>query len=123
MKGYLIFFQCREGEVKTKGRTFRLEEGNYVYVGSCGRYCQSRVARHLSEEKGRKHWHVDFLQGLCEAKGALVLDLEEKEIASALSVFPSVKGFGSSDDRENESHLFKVEPWEALRYIIGEGKR
>jgi Uri superfamily endonuclease len=106
------------GDVITKGRTFHLEGGYYAYVGSCGNYCDKRVSRHLNREKERRHWHVDFLSELCEPLGVLVVNAEERNIASSLSSFPSVKDFGSSDDKLNRSHLFKVEPGEALKHII-----
>jgi len=123
VKGYLVFFSCRGGDVITKGKTFHLEEGYYAYVGSCGNYCDKRVSRHLNREKGKRHWHVDFLSELCEPLGVLVINAEERNIASSLSNFSSIEGFGSSDDKTNKSHLFRVEPGQALKHIIALGKK
>jgi len=106
---------CRRCSVRTRGREFEVEEGFYVYVGSCGRSCSSRLSRHFSKEK-KPFWHVDFatLQ-CCEAVGAVALRAAERDVAKALSArFSYVAGFGSSDDEECPSHLFKAELGEAL---------
>lgn len=36
------------------------KKGCYVYVGSAMNYLESRVKRHLSDNK-KKHWHIDYL--------------------------------------------------------------
>ncbi|QKR00314.1 DUF123 domain-containing protein [Metallosphaera tengchongensis] len=121
MKGYVVFFKCHNGVVETGGRkSFKIEEGLYAYVGSCGISCGKRVSRHLDPDKEKLHWHVDYLSRMCEPLGALVLNVEERTLASYLSKFPSVRGFGSTDDRENESHLFKGEVEDILRVLLSE---
>ncbi|BBG22998.1 GIY-YIG nuclease family protein [Sulfuracidifex tepidarius] len=107
MKGYLILFLCKEGVLKSRTKEFRISNGLYCYVGSCGRNCAKRISRHLSSEKN-KFWHVDFLSQLCVPVLALVIEKHEREIARIMRKFPSISGFGNSDDNENESHLFLV---------------
>ena len=36
------------------------KKGCYVYVGSAMNSLESRVKRHLSDNK-KKHWHIDYL--------------------------------------------------------------
>ncbi|ABP51505.1 MULTISPECIES: GIY-YIG nuclease family protein [Pyrobaculum] len=100
-KSYVVFFQCP----RHRAGRFEIEEGVYAYVGSCGRSCIKRVARHLTRP-ARKRWHVDFLQ--CTPLYAVVTPLPEAEFARRLSsACPYVAGFGSTDDRESPSHLFR----------------
>jgi len=119
MKGYLVLFYCDQGIIKlSTGREFELNEGYYAYVGSCGVNCSKRISRHMSKEKKKLHWHVDYLTQLCEPIGAIILEKEEKEIAKKLSKLEYVKGFGSTDDRENPSHLFRFHEIRELISII-----
>ncbi|AWS00708.1 DUF123 domain-containing protein [Metallosphaera hakonensis JCM 8857 = DSM 7519] len=106
IKGYVVIFSCMEGVVRTGKREFWLSQGIYVYVGSCGINCTKRISRHLSKEVKRKRWHVDYLKEICEPEGVLVLPIPEEEIADMLS--DPVKGFGSSDCRKHQGHLFKA---------------
>ncbi|NON62145.1 DUF123 domain-containing protein [Acidianus sp. RZ1] len=108
-KGYIVFFNCKEGFIQLKKRSFYLKHGMYAYVGSCGLNCAKRISRHLSKEKGIKHWHVDFLANLCEPTTALILNFEEKKIARIMAaMFYSIEGFGNTDDLEVPSHLFSA---------------
>ncbi|QIW24009.1 DUF123 domain-containing protein [Sulfolobus sp. S-194] len=119
MKGYIIVFYCKEVNVITKSKIFPIQEGYYAYVGSCGLYCDKRISRHFSKEKRKKHWHIDYLSELCEPLFAIILPLQEKEIAKLLLEFDYVKGFGSTDDNENPSHLFRVSLISLLNLIRG----
>jgi len=109
MKGYIDLLDCEEGIIVTKGKKFNIEKGIYAYVGACEVNCAKRISRHLIRNKEKKHWHIDFLTELCNPIGVIVLNEGEKEIAKKLTVFKYVKGFGNSDDKENSSHLFKVD--------------
>jgi len=112
---YLVFFQCPSHVVHTGAAAFKIEEGVYVYVGSCGASCAKRVARHLRRPAARR-WHVDYL--MCEGLYAVVVPLGEGEAAQRLADrCPYVPGFGSTDDPEAPSHLFRCGVAEALRYI------
>ncbi|AOL16611.1 hypothetical protein BFU36_07765 [Sulfolobus sp. A20] len=119
-RSYVVFFECEDGKIKVKsGREFEIDKGIYAYVGSCGRYCDKRISRHLTIEKKKLHWHVDYLSYLCEPLGVIVLQKGEKEIASTLSsIFSSIKDFGSTDDKVNRSHLFKVEIDKAIKVLL-----
>ncbi|MEL9990680.1 MAG: DUF123 domain-containing protein [Thermoproteus sp.] len=104
---YVVAFDCPDAVVRTKARRFALRAGLYAYVGSCGRSCAKRVARHLRRPAARRHWHVDYLP--CGAVAVFVTRLREAELAlRLLAVADYVKGFGSSDDRRAPSHLFLV---------------
>ena len=112
---YLVFFQCPSHVVHAGAAAFKIEEGVYVYVGSCGASCAKRVGRHLKRPVVKK-WHVDYL--MCEGLYAVVLPMEEGEAARRLADgCPYVPGFGSTDDPEAPSHLFRCGVAEALRYI------
>lgn len=101
----MVFFQCKEGEIKSKSRSFYLKEGYYVYVGSCGKSCSKRISRHLNIIKEKKHWHVDYLSSLCEPVAVLVLPYSEKDLVKRLP-FDGIQGFGNTDDKGSRTHLF-----------------
>lgn len=85
-------------------------EGYYVYVGSAMNSLESRLNRHLSDDK-KKHWHADYL---LLNKNSEIEDIYytasrkkvECEIATNLSENSSseVDKFGCSDCKCN-SHL------------------
>ncbi len=107
--GYLLILMCHKGVVRTRsGRSFRIDGGVYVYVGSCGNYCHARVTRHLLM-LGRAFWHVDHLRGICKPIAVVVTGLSEDELARALtSKYPVVESFGNSDKPRDRSHLVRV---------------
>lgn len=96
--------------VRTRGRLFQLKAGHYVYIGSAMNGLAARIGRHLSTAK-RKHWHIDYLLEYGIINGVVSAETcksYECDIAAALSVLPSVPGFGCSDCR-CRSHLFRGE--------------
>ncbi|MCY0859046.1 MAG: DUF123 domain-containing protein [Sulfolobaceae archaeon] len=111
--GYLILINCEnEHEIKTRsGRIFYIDKGLYVYVGSGGNNPLVRVFRHLyNYSKYKNFWHIDYLAEVCKPIDAIILSKDEKELARILSTyFTGVKSFGSTDDKLNETHLFKIE--------------
>lgn len=116
---YLVVFKCPNALVETKARAFRLEEGLYAYVGSCGVSCHKRILRHL-RRPSRRHWHVDFLP--CEALLVFVTRLGEAELAARLAARVGyIAGFGSSDDKSAPSHLFKTPSLLHLLDVISAG--
>ncbi|MEM3306326.1 MAG: DUF123 domain-containing protein [Saccharolobus sp.] len=117
MKGYIIVFSCKKGEIRVGKRKWVLEDGEYVYVGSCGKFCYARIGRHLNEEISNRRWHVDYLKSLCKPILALVLPLSEEEIASLLPQDLSLKDFGSSDCKIHKGHLFKLSFNELIEYL------
>lgn len=84
------------------------EKGSYAYVGSALNGLESRIERHLSDEK-KLHWHIDYLLKRAQIKEVLYAEGEQKkecDIAENLAnPFTSIEGFGSSDC-DCESHLF-----------------
>lgn len=83
------------------------KKGYYVYVGSAMNSLESRINRHLSEDK-KLHWHIDYL--LKKAEITCIIYNENKKVECELSQFlktktDGVKNFGCSDC-ECESHLY-----------------
>ncbi|AWR96386.1 DUF123 domain-containing protein [Acidianus sulfidivorans JP7] len=116
-KGYLVFFYCDKSTIKTKSKEFYLREGYYVYVGSCGKNCAKRISRHLSKQKKKLHWHIDYLSEVCEPLCALVLPITEKELAKRLP-YPGIDGFGNTDDKGSRTHLFCAEINDLIKFLI-----
>ncbi|AEM39344.1 protein of unknown function DUF123 [Pyrolobus fumarii 1A] len=92
-----------------------LEPGFYVYVGSGWGPggLRARLKRHLMDRRRRLHWHIDRLLASGYARPVCVVYSvgcnAEKRIARVLStVFDPIPGFGSSDDKESASHLFRL---------------
>ena len=84
------------------------KKGTYVYVGSAMNSLESRLKRHLSDEK-KMHWHIDYL--LKESKITDIIYNESKKVECELSQYlskksASIKGFGCSDCN-CESHLYQ----------------
>ncbi|ABL87968.1 conserved hypothetical protein [Pyrobaculum islandicum DSM 4184] len=114
-QGYLVFFKCPSQTINTNTARFVIETGVYTYAGSCGVSCKKRILRHL-EQPARKRWHVDYLQ--CETLYAVVVPFSERELAKKLAeVCAYVPHFGSTDDPESPSHLFRCNLAEVVRYI------
>jgi Uri superfamily endonuclease len=106
---YIVLFRCRNGYVRTRGSVFKIDEGIYAYVGSCGNHCGARIMRHLAGDVRTKYWHVDYLHDLCDELAVMVLPYGEGCVARALlSEYEGIPGFGSSDKREDRTHLFRI---------------
>ncbi len=92
-----------------------LEPGTYMYVGSARGPggLAARIRRHLRREKNL-HWHIDYL--LQEAEVKVVVYAEtgdpqgEEKLAAQLKkrAVPVARGFGCTDKRNDETHLFKA---------------
>ena len=83
------------------------KKGYYVYIGSAMNSLESRIRRHLSDEK-KLHWHIDYLLEKSEITD--VIYNENKKVECELSQYiaqktDGVKDFGCSDC-ECESHLY-----------------
>ena len=83
------------------------KKGYYVYIGSAMNSLESRIRRHLSDEK-KLHWHIDYLLEKSEITN--VIYNENKKVECELSQYiaqktDGVKDFGCSDC-ECESHLY-----------------
>ncbi len=126
MKGsYFLVIRLGEGKViHTKGKTFKLKPGYYVYVGSAMNSLEKRVARHFRKEK-RLHWHIDYLLKEAELLRAYLIPsnvkLEEKLSLEVSRFGEPVPGFGAGDVKVNTNlYRFENEPDEALKRILRE---
>lgn len=86
------------------------KKGIYVYVGSAMNSLESRLKRHLSDNK-KKHWHIDYLLLNKNSKIINILfNTTEDKIECRIAEFlqnnsiNKIKRFGCSDCR-CESHL------------------
>ena len=111
MKGCycLIIKLSNNSKIKIGKKLGKLDftKGHYVYVGSAMNSLESRINRHLSEDK-KLHWHIDYL--LKKAEITCIIYNENKKVECELSQFlktktDGVKNFGCSDC-ECESHLY-----------------
>jgi Uri superfamily endonuclease len=86
------------------------KKGYYVYVGSALNSLETRIKRHLRDEK-KLHWHVDYLLAHENSKIKEVVFVRsphkwECDVAGQISKkSEKIKGFGSSDCK-CPSHLF-----------------
>ena len=88
--------------------TFLFLKGKYVYTGSAKKNMDKRITRHLSKDK-KLRWHIDYFLYHPQAKVLSVYksNLEECSLnMKGNSSFP-VKGFGSSDCKNNCPSHFK----------------
>jgi Uri superfamily endonuclease len=107
----LVIHLNQESRIKVGKQGFiDFKKGYYVYVGSALNSLESRIKRHLSNDK-KLHWHVDYL---LMNKNAEVVDVVfavsddrwECSIASEISKNgEGVPKFGCSDCK-CPSHLF-----------------
>ena len=111
MKGsYILLIRLPEAQTMTIGSLSEVyfPQGYYAYVGSALSGVESRVNRHLNQNK-RLHWHIDYLLPKASITEIIVSETNGKvecAIARALSAqFDSIPGFGSSDC-QCLSHLF-----------------
>ena len=110
MKGcYCLTIHLKNAKKIKVGRLGKInfKKGYYVYVGSAMNSLESRLKRHLSEDK-KLHWHIDYL--LKKAEITCIIYNENKKVECELSQFlktktDGVKNFGCSDC-ECESHLY-----------------
>lgn len=97
--------------IEAKARSWELQPGIYVYIGSGMGGLTSRVKRHLTVGK-KKHWHIDFLLPHAKVLGALLLpsNKREEDFWSMLVCEHSteaIEGFGSSD-RNTVANLYRL---------------
>ena len=110
MKGcYCLTIHVNDSKTIRIGKLGKIEfnKGYYVYVGSAMNSLESRLNRHLSDEK-KLHWHVDYL--LKKAEITDIIYNKNRKVECELSNYISkrtygIKNFGCSDC-DCESHLY-----------------
>ncbi|WP_048148481.1 GIY-YIG nuclease family protein [Palaeococcus ferrophilus] len=124
MKGsYILVIRLpRGGSIKTKGRSFELGGGYYVYVGSAMNSLEKRVERHFRKDK-KLHWHIDFLLAEAELLGAYLIPSEERlEERISLEVGKygePVPDFGAGDVSVSTNlYSFEEAPWRTLERML-----
>lgn len=85
----------------------KFDKGYYVYIGSAMNSLESRLNRHLSDDK-KLHWHIDYL--LKKSEITDIIYNKNKKVECELSQYMStqttgVEGFGCSDC-DCKSHLY-----------------
>ena len=98
----------REIKIGKKLGKIEFKQGYYVYVGSAMNSLESRVKRHLSDEK-KLHWHIDYLTKKSEIV-EVIYNESSRKIECDLSQYLEAKtygipGFGCTDC-SCESHLY-----------------
>jgi len=119
LKGtYLLFIKIIEPvEITIKKKSFFLNEGYYIYIGSAfgAGGLSSRLHRHLRKIK-KKHWHIDQIttSKFSDIIGIGVL-LKQRvecglsEIIESMEKTVPITGFGNSDcEKKCISHFFRV---------------
>ena len=127
MKGsYILLIQLPKEQTIQIGSLLDIyfPSGYYAYVGSAMGGLESRLNRHLKQDK-KLHWHIDYLLQQASISGVIVCQSRQKvecDIAQALSrQFDYIPGFGATDCH-CRSHLFfssnKVRLKSAIMTII-----
>ena len=111
---YVLHLYLKENKNILIGkRKIFFRKGHYFYVGSAyGKTInlKTRIERHLRKDKN-KHWHIDYFLEFANVRKVYTTTLKcEKEVCKDLSFLDFIKGFGNSDDNENDSHLFYIKP-------------
>lgn len=112
MKGTycLIIYLKKDSKIKIGKKLgyTDFKKGHYVYVGSAMNSLESRIRRHLSDEK-KLHWHVDYLLKKSQIT-EVIYNESTKKIECKISQYLSTKACGIADfgcsDCECESHLY-----------------
>ncbi len=111
MKGvYLLLLQLDESQQITVGRlgVQHFSKGFYAYVGSAMNGIESRMNRHLSNDK-KRFWHIDYLLDKARVFEVVLIPTEEKlECILAMALrgkLLCISRFGSSDC-DCQGHLF-----------------
>ena len=112
MKGcYCLIIHLDEtSEIKIGKKLGKIlfKKGYYVYVGSAMNSLESRIKRHLSDDK-KLHWHIDYLLKHTEITD-IIINVSDKKVECELSCYiasktTGIQNFGCSDC-DCESHLY-----------------
>tara|TARA_Y100000294_G_scaffold89455_1_gene83458 strand:+ start:256 stop:591 length:336 start_codon:yes stop_codon:yes gene_type:complete len=104
MQSYQLFIAVSQTIQIQIGRLglFSFPKGTYVYTGPAKRNMDTRITRHLTKEKNLR-WHIDYLLANEQAKTVKVIksELGECDLSTNVKGKTIIKGFGSSDCKEN----------------------
>ena len=114
----LILRIRREVSIRLRSRSWSIEPGIYVYIGSAGGPggLRARILRHISRPS-KRHWHIDYLTSDDGVETYAVVyttcswgPRAESLVASCLhnTGLIAVEGFGATDDKTSKSHLYKL---------------
>lgn len=116
-KGVYVLVIEAHGQTEVGSLGSQSFDGVYLYVGSAlGPGGFMRVERHRAVAEGRnktRRWHIDYLLGIGQLKGALLFETADKAMECALAeqlgrcAEPAIAGFGASDCRCS-THLFRL---------------
>jgi len=92
-----------------------LKSGYYYYAGSAQKNLFHRIYRHLKVEK-KKHWHIDYLTSSINSEISRIFVIPNapksveckigKKLKEEFEITDSLIGFGNSDCRNCNTHLF-----------------
>ncbi len=98
-------------------------KGNYIYIGSAKGCLESRLRRHLMENK-KTYWHIDYLLNNKQAKILQIWAIQKSIECETTDVFNKEpiceivkKGFGSSDCK-CLTHLFCIKNKDKAEKIL-----
>lgn len=108
---YLVWLYLQNNSTILTPKKTKLTTGWYLYAGSANGPggLRARLSRHLAKDKS-KRWHIDQLTIKATKRyGWAWLDGKECNLITHLQAHPAfhhpVKGFGSSDCQNCQSHL------------------
>jgi Uri superfamily endonuclease len=123
---YILIIQFYSNKAIKIGKLgeFLFKRGYYLYIGSARRNIEKRIERHIRKEK-KKFWHIDYLLQYGVVKQVWTGKMAEREVSKIMeNTFEiPVLGFGSSDMRENKTHLFYGKPDESFLKKLSFRKR
>lgn len=103
-------FKIRKGRFEG----LSLPEGYYYYAGSAQKNLRQRLERHLRHKK-KLHWHIDYITSFAGNKITNFWIFEDapketeclitERLIRKFDFRTVIKGFGSSDCKNCESHL------------------
>lgn len=122
MKGiYTLVIELNEKKIQVGALgDLDFEKGYYVYVGSAQNGLETRIDRHLRDDK-KKHWHIDHLLDNADIVKIYIANADKEEecvVAKYLdSSLNRVNDFGASDCSCN-SHLFYSNEFDEIADLL-----
>jgi len=129
--GYAIIIRIEKNiKIELFKKNIDVKPGFYVYIGSaCGPGgLRARILRHLKRTK-KIRWHIDKITSNINAKVIIIIYSDkvqgnsfERKVSSCLfrKGLDYIEKFGSTDDKENISHLFYSKYLDKLSLLLKE---